>query len=950
MPRSRRLVIDDDTGWHLRAEFLSNPLVGRDGTVDHGDVDYILFAADGSGDEIRLITPGLYDSPANAFQSFVIWGKGVISFGVPTAEQIAFMAAASEATDLSQFPGAFIEAGYVDPAITDIYVGIRNPLIVGLAKAFTTIAFGTLAITIFGDRITVTGGELVIDLGTGVRLTPANAAGGTYHLASLIRTDGSPGDDVLAGTGAAQTIHGNEGNDTITAGAGASDLFGDLGNDTLTGGIGKDRLFGGDGNDTIKGNPGDTADGGADNDLIIAGRGMAISGGEGIDRLLFDFAGSALPIDIALPDGPDGEVASLGTSFNSVERIDIKGGLGNDTLRGNDQANTIRGGAGADVIDGGAGSDVLDAGVGGPAPELPVSAFSFEIDAPVAIDGAFGAKSGASPQAVIALPNVSIFSTITGFYSFDVAEGANLVVTSSVGDFLSDDYGVSLFDADLNFIAINTSGAPLDVLNLAAGRYVLQITSQGLDRIGLAEINLSSAVPPDRKNVLTGGLGDDTFFVHAAEDVVIEAANLGRDIVIADLSWKLSANVEALTLKSGAGAINGGGNVLDNKLIGNESNNTLNGGGGGDVLIGGGGRDVLRGNSGADRMEGGSGGDTLIGGGGRDMLSGDSGADRMEGGEEDDFYRVENAGDQVVELTGEGIDTVSSKISLTLAANVENLHLSLTTGALDGTGNALANTLIGNGADNVLDGAAGSDLLLGGAGNDTYHVDNRTDQVYETAAIDSTVDAGGSDTVISTVSYSLAAPERMFVENLTLTGTAVIEGKGNELANRIKGNAAANTIMGRGGDDTLTGDNGDDLLLGGTGNDLLIAGAGKDRLDPGTGKDTMTGGSAADVFVFSNEAVSDAVSKVTADRITDFSHAERDRIDLRGIDANSLITGDQAFTFLGTAAFTGKAGELRIERSGIATYIVGDLTGDGAADSYIRLAPGLTLVAGDFLL
>lgn len=924
MARSRRLVVDDNNTWLLRADFLADPDAGPDGTVTHGDVDYIVFAANGGGDESFTIEPGLYGDRTSLFLTFVVWGKGVISFGAPTAEQIAFIAGAGATTDFGTFPGAFVTAGYQDPAKTDIYVGIRNPDNVGFANAYTTIEYGNLIFRFYSDRIDINSGGAIIDLQTGVRLTTQDAVNGSYRLAGLITMEGTTDDDIIVGGNAPETILGFDGQDTINAGPGTADVYGDAGNDRITGGLGKDRLFGGEGNDTIKAGFGDVVDAGSGMDTITAERGVTIAGGEGIDRLVLDFTGLGIPIDVALPDGPDAVLTSIGASYTGIERFDMTGGNGNDTLRGNGQANKIFGGAGADILDGGAGSDVLDAGVGGPAPEETVTEFSDDIAKAVAIDGAFSAKGDASPQAIISIVEPAFVEAV-GHYAFDVAAGGDLVVENNANQPLSNGYGFTLFDAELNLIATNLADSPLEIADLPAGRYVLQIRTgggSGSNQTGLAQVSLSTAIPPDRRNILTGGTGDDTFLVHAVDDVTVEQANEGKDTVIADIGYTLSANIEALILTQAGGAINGAGNALANTITGNDSANILNGGSGSDILIGGGGVDLLRGDSGADRMEGGAG---------------------------NDAYRVDNIGDLVVEDAASGIDKVFSSISYSLTANTENLIL-VGVEALGGVGNALINQLTGNSGANALDGGAGNDVMLGGAGSDTYYVDSRSDRIYETVTAKSTVDAGGIDTVISTATYTLAASGRQFIENLTLAGNAVIDGTGNELANRIGGNNSANILTGNGGADTLVGFDGKDRLYGGAGDDILISGTGDDRIDPGTGKDAMTGGTGADIFVFSSAGVGDAGTQASADRISDFSHAQRDRIDLRAVDADVLAAGDQAFTFIGTAAFSGHAGELRLERTSSATFIAGDINGDGVADGYIRLTAGLTLVAADFLL
>ena len=381
---------------------------------------------------------------------------------------------------------------------------------------------------------------------------------------------------------------------------------------------------------------------------------------------------------------------------------------------------------------------------------------------------------------------------------------------------------------------------------------------------------------------MDGGVGDDIYIVDNTGDRVIEGANGGTDLVQSSVSYTLAANVENLTL-TGTTSINGTGNALANLLIGNAATNILDGG---------------------------------------------LGADRMEGGAGNDTYIVDNAGDQVIEASGGGTDKVQSSVSHTLAANVENLTLS-GTADLNGTGNSLVNRLVGNVGNNILDGGLGADRMWGDGGNDTYIVDNAGDKVIETAN-------NGTDTVQASVSYSLATD----VENLSLTGTANINGTGNGLANIMIGNVGNNTLTGGGGADRLEGGGGNDILLGGTGND---------RLAGGSGSDILTGGSGADQFIFASLSDSGATA-ASRDVITDFTQSHGDRIDLSLLDANQSLSGNQAFKFVGTDAFSGSAGELRYEHSGSVTLALVDVDGDRTADFSIELSTHVSLLAQDFIL
>ncbi|WP_374943607.1 Calx-beta domain-containing protein [Sphingomonas sp.] len=145
---------------------------------------------------------------------------------------------------------------------------------------------------------------------------------------------------------------------------------------------------------------------------------------------------------------------------------------------------------------------------------------------------------------------------------------------------------------------------------------------------------------------------------------------------------------------------------------------TQTGTAGAETLTGNDGRDQLAGFEGNDRLRGFGGNDVLFGGAGSDVLEGGTGNDRMEGGGGNDSYFVDATGDTVVELAGEGTDTVKTTLtSYTLGDNVEILQFQTSVDST-GTGNTLNNTLFGGAGDDTLSGLAGDDRLVGGAGND----------------------------------------------------------------------------------------------------------------------------------------------------------------------------------------------------------------------------------------
>lgn len=222
--------------------------------------------------------------------------------------------------------------------------------------------------------------------------------------------------------------------------------------------------------------------------------------------------------------------------------------------------------------------------------------------------------------------------------------------------------------------------------------------------------------------------------------------------------------------------------------------------------------------------------------------------------------------------------------------------------------------LFGNDGSDLLDGGLGKDWMGGGSGDDTYHVDDKGDVVAEMAG-------GGFDTVITSLSkYVLGAN----VEAVTYQGAQDFSGTGNTLDNLMSGDAGA------------------DWLFGGAGNDSLLGGAGMDELTGGQGFDVLTGGDGADLFIFKTAA--DAF-----DTITDFVHLVDD-IALNKIDANTVKAGNQAFQFIGEAAFGLKAGQLRFGLTSEGANVQGDINGDGIADFELVLAGVTVLTATDFIL
>jgi Tol biopolymer transport system component len=317
-----------------------------------------------------------------------------------------------------------------------------------------------------------------------------------------------------------------------------------------------------------------------------------------------------------------------------------------------------------------------------------------------------------------------------------------------------------------------------------------------------------------------------------------------------------------------------------------------------DWMVGSDANDSLSGLGGSDILTGGLGDDQLQGGVGMDTLDGGAGIDTA-------VYTGSAAGVTVNLSTGRGI---GGDAEGDIYVGIENVRGSNVRDIIDGT--AGANRLQGSGGDDVLRGGAGADILDGGG----FGIGNSESDTasYYTSSIGVTINlaagtaSGGDaqgDTLIS-------------IENLSGS-------QGNDVLIGSDFPNVTNILEGWGGDDVLS-------RGGNDGTDILRGGAGADR------------------FVFDRTEVSPV--GVVYVVIDDFSHAQGDKIDLSAIDADTTTPGDQAFTFIGTAAYTG-VGQLRysVTAPGVTT-IAGKLDNIGGSDFHLTLTGNIALVAGDFVL
>lgn len=221
-----------------------------------------------------------------------------------------------------------------------------------------------------------------------------------------------------------------------------------------------------------------------------------------------------------------------------------------------------------------------------------------------------------------------------------------------------------------------------------------------------------------------------------------------------------------------------------------------------------------------------------------------------------------------------------------------------------------------NGND-TMHGGAGADQLYGDAGNDVLNGDVGDDQLYGGSGND-TADGGvGNDSIVGL--------------------------SGND---RLLGFHGNDTLNGGVGNDSIYGGTGNDRLYGSTGNDALYGGVGSDLFYGGAGTDNMAGGVDTVVDTFYFYATTESVVGAARDRISNFVSGI-DRINLAGIDANAVATGNQAFGFSTTGPANNSVWTVS---SGGNLFVRADATGDGVADFEIYLLSVTSLTAADFVL
>jgi Ca2+-binding RTX toxin-like protein len=314
----------------------------------------------------------------------------------------------------------------------------------------------------------------------------------------------------------------------------------------------------------------------------------------------------------------------------------------------------------------------------------------------------------------------------------------------------------------------------------------------------------------------------------------------------------------------------------------------------------------------------------------------------IDGGDGIDWWQADYSAATKNILFKLGATSAISAVKLQAIDGIE--RISLITGSGNDTirGGSQADYISTKGGNDIIDAGtrmSGSDIDVvdGGDGTDTLIVDVSGETLHTAVG-----------TSASPTFFVRSDSGNYFVDAYNME---ILRFSGGSGADTASGGADRDTLSGAVGDDVLSGGGAADVLNGDNGNDTLNGGDGKDLLDGGKQNDTLRGGGDADTLtggvgldVFDYDARLDS-TVASADTIQDFTRGQ-DHIDFRDMDANSHADGFQHFTFIGSGAFTGAGGELRVA----AGIVEADVNADGAADFRIALVNGALLDVTDFFL
>lgn len=776
--------------------------------------------------------------------------------------------------------------------------GIANGTAAGLSTVYTndggqdTFDGGEGSDTAYAYYTDQTGG-IAFDLANvagNSAITMAGVAAGAFISIERVIFRGGSGDDIVRGSGSLDTLVGNAGNDV---------LDGWYGNDTLSGGLGDDTLIGGEGLDTATYV---NATAGVNVDLRITG--AQNTGGEGIDTLVgIEYLTGSSFGDTLRGDG----------EFNLIIDNAVAGPAGQtDSLfgyGGNDSILVTRATAAVATnvnLDGGDGDDFLELRAGTLSTALAANAAGLIGNTYAAL----GATSNDRNLDVVTVDggagNDRIVLTGVASATVNAGSGADVISISMRGATSVNNYVLTL-------------GTGADIIQLGAGSNAASST----DVATTARTNLVTDFERgnggdkfEMTDYLARGLVGYSAAAGAFVSGHLRLVQSGVDLLLQVDRDGTGATNSFVTIFTIAGGYTGGftafnfdGFIGDLVLTGFATDETI---------IGATGNDTISGGDGNDWLDGDGGNDTIYGGAGDDRIDSLSGIDTIYGGEGNDSIHVANGATVVLESQGEGTDIVYASVDYTLAAGSEIEQLQaedlLGTTAISLTGNEFANTILGNAGVNTLDGGDGNDFLDGGAGADTLFGGFGHDSLWGGDG-DDVLDGGdGDDTIfggagIDTVSYANASSG---VEiDLSWLEDQQTRGAGADILVSIE------NVIGSGYDDVLAGNHEANVLTGGAGSDRFV-------------------------FVDTDSAAGDTVS--------DF--AAGDLIDLSRIDARRATGSDDAFDFIGAAAFSGVAGQLRATAIGDTWLVEGDVDGDGVADFSLSVVttPSYALGAGDFHL